>query len=292
MDYAEIDAGSPVYQYSYQYTYDARDRLATATADHLGTTDPRRLVSTYSIDDAPRTLALYNPAILPPNDPLIERPSFDYDVHGRLDVVDFPAGVGTDLDLTYDPSGNDLVSNLSWTGGIVMTDLTFRDSGPVESITVKAPSGAGELHELFYGYNQTWSVDEISEKVADVDVAPQPAYTYGYDGFDRLDAASLPGLYGQTSTESFVYDDAGNRDDPGVPGTFQYDTKRSLDGLPRKDVRLRSRRQPRDDPGRSGHRAVHARVGQHEPADEAHGSGRGRDHLHLRPLRAADREGP
>ena len=64
--------------------------------------------------------------------------------------------------------------------------------------------------------------------------AAAQATSYGYDGSDRLTLANYPtAAFGLPATDdSFSYDDAGNRDNAGSPGSFSYNVNNQIEASP------------------------------------------------------------
>ena len=99
--------------------------------------------------------------------------------------------------------------------------------------TVKSAGGTQRL-KLDYALNAVLEITGVTE---DYD-SPRPAgfphtYTYGYDGFNRLTGATYSASVG-LANESYAYDAAGNREDPGNGALYDYDANNRITASPGK----------------------------------------------------------
>lgn len=131
---------------------------------------------------------------------------------GRLDTIDFTSHLGATppdtetLSLAY--LNNDDLHELTHGNGEV-TDFEYFTHGPLKALRTD------EL-DLDYLVDAALNVDDLTETRGSG--GPTAAIDYGYDNLNRLGSAGYPSpsTFGlPDGTESFGYDDAGNRNDTG-----------------------------------------------------------------------------
>ena len=185
---ASIDG--PLADDTLQYTYDALGRLGTR---RLG---PPSNLTTATYDALGRLDLLQNPL-----------GNFDYHYvgsTGRLDHVDLPGGLRTDL--SYRPLLEDFR----------LESLTHRGAAPASP----------QLSRHTYSQTVTGRITAWTQELAG---QPQRVWDYGYDAADQLTRATLTS--GTTSTSHYHYDRAGNRRGEQTGATVRTGTFNNLNQL-------------------------------------------------------------
>lgn len=99
--------------------------------------------------------------------------------------------------------------------------FTYKANGLVQDITVTGPSG--QIAQFAYTYDDVHNVDTQTDAYG--------VHDFGYDGLNRLTSAVRPGGAGLPN-ESYTYDQVGNREDPGNPALYAYDSNNRVTASP------------------------------------------------------------
>jgi RHS repeat-associated protein len=132
--------------------------------------------------------------------------TYSYD---KLNQLTSATLAGASLSLAY--FDNDDLQSVTLPNGVTET-FTYRPNGPVQTITVNGPGG--QLEQFAYTYDDVLNVDTQSDALG--------LHDYGYDDLNRLTQVSRPASAGLPN-ESYQYDPAGNREDPGNAALYAYD---------------------------------------------------------------------
>jgi RHS repeat-associated protein len=132
--------------------------------------------------------------------------TYVYDKRNRLVTANLNGAA-----LTIGSYANDDRQSVSLPGGVTRT-YQYDANGPVNSISV---AGASTLAQFAFGYDDVLNLETLT--------APEGGYQYEYDGLNRLTDATNPASVGLATTESYIYDAVGNREDPANASLYQYD---------------------------------------------------------------------
>jgi len=196
--------------FSYQYTYDAINRVDFETISGLGGSD-KRLDRDYDRYGNRSTLALAEWE----GGQWVEqyRYQYQYNKLNRLIV----ASLIDPQPLVLDYLANDDLTQIIYPGGVV-TDYVYEFNGPPRQI--KTSGSSGVIEQLDYMYDDARRIDTLTTLAG--------VHEYTYDGADRLTEATHPVGTGLPPQESFGYDRAGNREDPADPAVYNYDSNNRI----------------------------------------------------------------
>ncbi len=222
----DTDPGTPgVVDPLYTFTYDAVSRVDTVNAHYLPGGD-RVLNSDYDPFGNRNDLTLTGDGAAISN-------TWRFNKLDRLYEVVFPGGADPTIKLGY--RNNDELELLTFGDGTTnrsTADYGYFAHGPIKTIRVSDPTTV-QLLELTYAVNEVIDITGLNEQFADTD--PVAVYGYGYDGVSRLTDIDYPVGFA-AADESFVYFEAGNRDDgDGMGGhldTYAYDPNNRIEASP------------------------------------------------------------
>jgi len=210
----------------YTMTYDALNRVDLTTVHYV----PGNAISLESRYDAFANrdeLDVTDGGVLYAHD-------WDYNALDQLAHATFPGPgttlPGTPVTLDFDHYDNDDLHTITHGNGVVTT-YAYYPNGPVDAITVENSSSA-QLHRLDYTVSKRLNVTTIAEEVGTTALSPD--WAYEYDAASRLTAAldypSVAAAPDLPASDSFPYDDAGNRDDnPGSATPWAYNLNNEIE---------------------------------------------------------------
>jgi len=158
-------------------------------------------------------------------DPLTNEHMYDYDTRGRLTLVTYPGGMGTQT-LAYDDAGR-------------LTDRNYSDGTTTSYVhdDLNRLTDAGGAMLLYNAGNQIGNsngmtvVRDPAGRILSILIAPGLTVSYGYD--NRNLCTSISDTLGGNTI--FTYDDAGQllteTHDNGLVTTYQWDADGRLDWL-------------------------------------------------------------
>lgn len=191
---------------TYARTYDARDRLKSAT-DSNG-----RTVS-YAYDEANNLLGF--------TDAAGKKTGYEYDALNRLKTAVLQGG----RSVSYEWNPDGLLAGVSYGSGMSRS-YEYDDADRVTKVVNRFAEGAGE--EFDYGYDANGNRERETRKV-NGQVAR--SFGYGYDELDQLSSVSTRDSESgpQVASLAYTYDEVGNRktekgaDYAGQPVNRAYD---------------------------------------------------------------------